>query len=122
MTQATAIRVNRAVFRDQGKGSGIPRAIEDWPQIEFEDDRQGNQFRVTFRRIEARADETSEKTSEKILGALRVDPAATIAELANQAGVTTRSIERTLNKLQQQNRLVRVGAAKGGHWKVLEPQ
>ena len=49
-------------------------------------------------------------------------PTLTIAELANQTGVTTRSIERTLNKLQQQNRRVRVGAAKGGHWKVLEPQ
>jgi predicted HTH transcriptional regulator len=103
----------------QGMGSGIPRAIEDWRQIEFADDRQRNQFRVTLKRTDAQAAKVSEKTSGKVLAALRADPAATIAKLASHTGVTTRSIERTLNKLQQQNRLVRVGAAKGGHWKVL---
>lgn len=30
----------------RGLGSGIPRAIEEWPQLEFIDDRRGNQFRV----------------------------------------------------------------------------
>ena len=36
----------------QGMGSGIPRAVEDWPPIEFVDDRQGSQFRVTLKRTE----------------------------------------------------------------------
>jgi ATP-dependent DNA helicase RecG len=36
----------------QGLGSGIPRAIEDWPHIEFVDDRAGNQFKVILRRAE----------------------------------------------------------------------
>jgi predicted HTH transcriptional regulator len=108
----------------QGIGSGIPRAIEDWPHIEFVDDRQGNQFRVTLRRSvvqpEKASEKASEKTSEKILAALSTNPAATIADLANQTAVSTRTIERTLTKLQQASRLVRVGAAKGGHWKVLD--
>ena len=85
---------------------------------QFADDRQGNQFRVTFKRAKVQIKKTSEKTSEKILAALHANPAATISDLANQAGVTTRTIERTLTKLQQASRLVRVGAAKGGHWKV----
>jgi predicted HTH transcriptional regulator len=42
----------------------------------------------------------------------------TIAKLAKIAGVTTRSIERNLQKLQEEGRLRRVGADKGGYWEV----
>ena len=115
----------------RGLGSGIKRATDAWPQIEFTDDRQGNQFRVTLKRPEVQTTAVNEgvndkmsgkmsgKMSEKVLTALRADSHATIPELANQTGVTTRSIERALTKLQQENRLTRIGPAKGGHWKVL---
>ena len=33
-------------------------------------------------------------------------------------GVTERSIERNIQKLQKENILERVGPAKGGYWKV----
>ncbi|MDP2816362.1 MAG: HTH domain-containing protein [Rectinemataceae bacterium] len=64
------------------------------------------------------SEKMSEKMSEKILSALRNDSKLTIASLANQFGVTTRTIERTLKKLQEENRLSRIGQDKGGHWKV----
>lgn len=99
----------------QGIGSGILRALEDWPRIEFIDDRRGNQFRVTLKRPDAQA----EVRSEKILAALRHNPQSTIAELAKIAGVTTRSIERSLNKLQQENPIARIGHDRGGPRKVL---
>ena len=51
---------------------------------------------------------------------MSLTPIATIADLANQTAVSARTVERTLTKLQQAGRLVRVGAAKGGHWKVLD--
>ena len=63
---------------------------------------------------------TSEKTSEKILSALRNNPQLTIAELADSLGVTTRTVERNLKKLQDENNLSRVGHDKGGYWKVHE--
>jgi DeoR/GlpR family transcriptional regulator of sugar metabolism len=44
----------------------------------------------------------------------------TIAELAKSAGVTTRSIERNLQKLQDEGKVRRVGADKGGFWEVLK--
>ena len=34
----------------RGLGSGILRALKAWPAIEFEDDREGNQFKVTLQR------------------------------------------------------------------------
>jgi Fic family protein len=62
---------------------------------------------------------TSEKTSEKIVAALIRNSSITIAELAKSVGVTPRSIERNLQKLQEAGRLRRVGADKGGYWEVL---
>jgi len=118
----------------QGLGSGIPRALEDWPQIEFADERDANQFRVTLKRpdvqsgavnggandktSEKTSEKTSVKTSEKVFSALQTGPESTIAQLAAQVGVTTRTIERALSKLQQDNRVTRIGPDKGGHWKV----
>jgi predicted HTH transcriptional regulator len=60
----------------------------------------------------AMSEQTSGKTSEKILALI------TISELALSIGVTERSIERNLKKLQETNLLSRIGPAKGGHWKA----
>ena len=61
-----------------------------------------------------------EKTSEKILGLIGENPLITIAELARSIGVTERSIERNLKKLQQDQRLSRHGSAKSGCWEVIK--
>ena len=60
------------------------------------------------------------KTSEKILASVRQNPHVTIAELSAQIGVTARSIERNLQKLQDEKRLQRIGPANGGHWEVIQ--
>jgi len=62
---------------------------------------------------------TSVKTSVKILEYIAESPETTIPELAEVTGVTTRSVERNIKKLQDAGKLRRVGPAKGGHWKVL---
>jgi len=63
---------------------------------------------------------TSVKTSVKILEAIKSNDQITIPELAEIIGVTTRSIERNIQNLQQEGKLVRIGPAKGGHWKIIE--
>ena len=63
---------------------------------------------------------TSEKTSEKILAAMHRDRKITIAELASIVGVTERSIERNIQKLQEEKLVRRIGPDKGGHWKVID--
>ena len=60
----------------------------------------------------------SGKVSGKILAAVRSNPDITIPELARLAGVSSRTIERNLQKLQRQGLLRRVGPAKGGHWEL----
>ncbi len=60
------------------------------------------------------------ETSEKIIVLIQEDAFITIKKLAEYTGVTTRSVERNLKKLQDNNKIKRVGPDKGGHWKVLE--
>ena len=103
----------------RGLGSGVKRALEIWPEIYFANDRDGCLFTVTVHRkaetISRKMDVlpvSLGKTSGKILAALKQDRNLTIPELASFIGVTERSIERNINKLQEQGR---VGPAKGGH-------
>ncbi|MBW2613532.1 MAG: winged helix-turn-helix transcriptional regulator, partial [Deltaproteobacteria bacterium] len=58
------------------------------------------------------------KASGKILSAISDNANITIPELANLVGVTQRSVERNLRKLQQEGVLKRVGGRKHGHWEV----
>lgn len=60
----------------------------------------------------------SGKTPLAILQALQKNPELTIPTLATHLGVSSRTIERHLQKLQQQGMLKRMGSAKGGHWQV----
>lgn len=66
------------------------------------------------------SEKVSEKMSEKILRLIRQNLQITIAELALEIGVSTRTIERHLKKLQDENRLERLGSARGGTWHVTE--
>lgn len=119
--------VAKGLLPYHGLGSGIKRALDAWPQIDFIDDRDACLFTVKVHRkpVEkmtpiSRPLKTSGKTSGKILDILRQHEHLTIPELARLIGVTERSIERNIRKLQEQGLLRRVGPAKGGHWEVIE--
>lgn len=51
MTNADALAAEMAAFSNsayRGLGSGILRALAAWPQIDFEDQREANLFKVTI--------------------------------------------------------------------------
>lgn len=117
----------------KGLGSGIKRAVEAWPKIDFVDDREGCLFIVTVHRettyVESKRSEKgsekgsekrSEKTKEVILHLLEETPYMTINELSDAIGIAPRNIEKHLTNLKVQKRLKRVGADKGGYWKVIK--
>jgi Fic family protein len=58
------------------------------------------------------------KTAEAILQALRLAPALTIPQLAEQTGSSTRTVERQLKLLQTKGLITRIGPKKSGHWQV----
>ena len=120
----------------RGLGSGIKRALDNWPAIDFADDRDGCLFTATVHRKEVvgsvesdagsgkRPNETSQKgsqkSSQKIIELMQRDPEVTIAELALVVGVTDRAIKKQIEKLKGLGRIRRIGPDKGGHWEVLE--
>ncbi len=124
-----------------GLGSGIKRALEKWPTIDFIDDHDGCLFTATVHRKpleelelanitpegSAKTDaesgkrrESVGKASGKILEACREKPSVTIPELASVIGITERSVQRNIQKLQKNGLLRRVGGRKEGYWEVIE--
>lgn len=65
-------------------------------------------------------DESSEKSSEKVLGLMRENPEIAIQELAGKLSITTRGAEKIIAKLKSQGLITRIGPDKGGHWQVNE--
>jgi len=119
--------VAKGLLPYHGLGSGIARALDAWPKIDFTDDRDGCLFTATVHRkpvgeltLVAKPPKTSGKTSGKILDILKQEEHLTIPELARLIGVTERSIERNIRKLQDQGLLRRIGPARGGYWEVIE--
>jgi len=122
----------------RGLGSGIKRALEDWPEIEFLDDRVANLFTAMVHRNESigalepemisqtsvakgkSSQKSSQKSSRKIMDLMRTDPAITIADLVQNIGITDRAIKKQIEKLKAQGRIRRIGPDKGGHWEVVE--
>jgi ATP-dependent DNA helicase RecG len=125
-----------------GLGSGIKRALDKWPDIEFTDDHDRCLFIATDHRkpvgemdlvldSSEKASVIPQKTSGrrresvgiasgKILDACRENGAITIPELAALIGITERSIERNIQSLRKKGLLRRVGGRKEGRWEVVE--
>ncbi|MDC9596920.1 HTH domain-containing protein [Xenorhabdus anantnagensis] len=57
-------------------------------------------------------------TSQKILSLIANQPSITISQLADDLGVNPRTIERNIKVLQENGLLIRVGAKKGGYWRI----
>jgi len=83
--------VAKGLLPYRGLGSGIKRALAEWPEIRFTDDRDGSMFIATVRRkglddIES-AEKGSQKSSQKIIELMRNDPKITVANLALHIGI-----------------------------------
>jgi ATP-dependent DNA helicase RecG len=133
--------VAKGLLPYHGLGSGIKRALEKWPTIDFADDNDGCLFTATVHRkaveelelvniapksspetdvVSGKRRESVGKASGKILEACREKPSVTIPELAELIGITERSVQRNIQNLQRDGLLRRVGGRKEGHWEVIE--
>ena len=120
----------------------IAEELKNYPEIGFEWKEPGVAFRVIFLKkngaVNGLSPEVTEqsqeniqktsvekpikasvKTSKKILALISENNFITIHEIAEKIGVTVRSVERNIQKLQIENKLVHIGPKKGGRWKIL---
>ena len=122
--------VAKGMLPYHGLGSGIKRALKNWPDITFKDDREGCLFTVTVKRQpyaelvlsengQVVSPTMSGKMSGEILDAIRNNPSIAIPQLALMLDVTTRTIERGLAGLRKAGMLRRIGGNKGGKWEIV---
>ena len=117
----------------RGIGSGIHRALNAWPEIDFIDDRDGCLFTARIHRkaqVSAKAGVPDRKSSPKsspkssgkaevrILELIRQDNTISTARLGELIGISKRAVLKQIDKLKNQERLSRVGPAKGGGWEI----
>ena len=60
------------------------------------------------------------KTEKKVIEFLIENPSFTSNNLAEKIGVTKRTIERTLKKLQEKKMIERIGSKLDGNWIVIK--
>lgn len=125
--------VAKGLLPYHGLGSGITRALEMWPEIDFADDHEGCLFTATIHRKPVQELELAEelqktpvktlvktpvKTPELVLMTLQENPYMTLAEVAEAIGKSLSAVERASAKLVKAGKLKYVGPQKGGHWEV----
>ncbi|MBT8339790.1 MAG: ATP-dependent DNA helicase RecG [Desulfatitalea sp.] len=132
--------VAKGLLPYHGLGSGIKRALEKWPAIDFADDHDGCLFTATVHRKAVEelelVDKGALKVHEKGLGApiksslsdlqvqlldfIRSNPAVSYDELAGMTQKDRTTVMRNIGKLKDTGILRRVGSKKTGHWEVIE--
>ena len=60
----------------------------------------------------------TDKSEDKLLNIIRATPAITIPQLMQMLSFSDSGVRKILRRLQQQGRIVRIGANKNGYWQV----
>lgn len=63
-------------------------------------------------------DKVADKSEDKLLNIIWATPAITIPQLMQMLSLSDSGVRKILRRLQQQGRIVRIGANKNGYWKV----
>jgi ATP-dependent DNA helicase RecG len=112
-------------------GSGFIRirnALRDYPEVSFEVQEMGGGVLLTFGQntsplpgLSSRvSQQSSEKSSEKILDLLRSTPTMSARRIAQHLDISQRTAEKHIEKLKLNGLLRRVGSDRGGYWHVLK--
>ena len=60
------------------------------------------------------------KRLDEIMTLIKKDKNITIIQLASILGVADKTIKRDIAKLKSDNKLIRVGSLKSGHWEIID--
>lgn len=72
----------------------------------------------SFKEQQKVTDKVTGKSEDKLLNIIRETPSITIPQLMQMLSMSDSGVRKILRKLQQQGRLVRIGANKNGHWEI----
>ncbi|HUD02069.1 MAG TPA: ATP-binding protein, partial [Rhabdochlamydiaceae bacterium] len=124
----------------RGLGSGIRRALEGWPQIQFVDDHDGCTFKTIIQRVDVEkaiskllkqgagdtvndtVNDTLSKVEIQILELIIKNPKLSYEQIAINLEKSRITIGRLIQRLKSRKILQRIGSDKKGYWEVKAEQ
>ena len=90
----------------------------------IEEIRKGNEVVFTKEFIKEPAEFTKEfiKASRQIYKLISMNPQISIAKMAESMGLSTRQVQKYLNRLQDLHKVARIGGRKTGEWKIIDEE
>jgi len=101
-------------------GRGIEKILLAEPNTKFIE--IGRQFKAVFPRkvaLDLGSQKSSQKSSQKIIDAIKENPEVTIKELADMLRISDRAVKKNIAILKKKGIIRRVGPDKGGHWEII---
>ena len=91
-------------------------------KIKYEYEDTGLGFRFTFYRknVHGYVQNKLNDRDNQILDFLKSNPSLTIKELSIKLSVTEKTIYRSITKLKELNKVIRIGSDKNGYWKIIK--
>ena len=121
---ATLMRIFLNMGLTEHTGHGIPTIVEKYGKNVFEIQNDYIKCTIPFEKEIISQIENKNvglnKTKKKVIGILLENPNSTSAELSEQIEVTTRTIERAFNSLQEKNIIKRIGSKRDGYWIIVK--
>jgi ATP-dependent DNA helicase RecG len=121
----------KGILPYHGLGSGIKRALEMWPSIDFTDDQEGCLFTATVHRKPLDSIESADIDAIKVhagplsdlqvqlLDLIQSNPIISYDELAELTQKNRATVMRNIGKLKNTRHLKRTGSGKTGYWEVI---
>ena len=128
--------VAKGLLPFRGVGTGIRRALELWPRIEFQNDYEGSLFTAIIRRPSrneldiispsipvatlGRLSDMMQQLPNLMIEQIRNKNNISITELAYLIGTTERNVSRALQQLQKDGKLIRrTTSTNGEFWEIV---
>lgn len=96
--------LTEAALPYRGMGSGIPRALGEWPQIELISEVSGNQFTALVRRPKSQWDEATNQVTEQVEAPVTGQVTGQVTALLGVMGQGTWSRKALMEKLNLKGR------------------
>ena len=130
---ATLMRIFLSMGLVEHTGHGIPTIVEHYGEeafeietnyikctIQFDKDVMDKLNKIIVSEINTVQNEILKPSEEKVLKAILSNPDDTALRIAEKIGLSQRTVERALTRLQQVGRIERIGNKRDGRWIVIK--
>ena len=122
--------MSKGILPYRGLGTGIRRAIENWPEIVFSDDRDACVFKSVINRLKIHdapikgvvepINEPIKNIREAVILRIRLSPDISYNQIAHDLKIGRSTVMRHIRELKACKIIKRIGSKKKGRWEIVE--